>query len=103
MKAANSFLPGGRKPSEFKYFMFTESYAFKLLAPLVLQVAEVKLRWHCQNAVAARASPSVPEQADGSWSTQTPPPPAGAILPNQCDATKRGNEATKEDFSHNFR
>lgn len=60
MKAANFFLPGGRKPSEFKYFMFTESSAFKLLAGLVLEVAEVKLPWHCQDAAAASANVSVP-------------------------------------------
>lgn len=60
VKAANSFLPRGRKPSEFKYFMYTESFAFKLLAGLVLEVAEVKLSWHCQDAAAARANLSVP-------------------------------------------
>lgn len=61
MKAANTFLPGGRKPYELKYFMFNESYAFKLLAHLVLQVAEVKLHWHCQKAAAACAKESFPE------------------------------------------
>lgn len=87
MKAANSFLPGGRKPSKFKYFMFTESCAFNLLAALVLEVAEVKLPWHCQDAAAAPAnlSPWVKQQQ------------------NQSDTTNRDNQPAKEAFSHNFR
>lgn len=71
VKAASAFLPAGRKPYEFKYFMFNESSAFKLLAPLVLQVAEVKLLWRCQKAAAAPANESLPGQADEIQRTQT--------------------------------
>lgn len=100
MKAANTFLPGGRKPYEFKYFMFNKSQAFKLLAQLVLQVAEVKLRWHCQKAAAERAKASVPEQADEIQHMQAATP--AEVRPLNGHDTTKSKKARKNDF-YNFR
>jgi len=82
--------------------MFNGSYAFKLLAQPVLQVAEVKLHWHCQKTAAARANQLVPKKADEIWRTQTAAP-AGARLLNGRNTTKKSNEARKDDFSCNCR
>lgn len=83
--------------------MFSESYTFKLLAQLVLAVAEVKLHWQCQKAAAAAcASQSAPEQADDIQRTQTAAP-AGARPLDGCSTTKSSSKARKDALSCSFR